>query len=156
MPLAPSDKEHRQRWMRALALAPLAELETAWAAIPEPPRYDWLRRPEEGMILVRGSVGGQGAPFNLGEMLVTRCAVRLATGEMGVAYLAGRNARQAELAAVFDALLQRNEWHDRLAPELIAPLEAAERDRRKAAQEKVSATRVEFFTLATGREAEEE
>ena len=32
--------------------------------------------------MVRGRVGGTGAPFNLGEMSVTRCSVRLADGSL--------------------------------------------------------------------------
>ncbi len=33
--------------------------------------------PRPGMTLVRGRMGGTGSPFNLGEMTVTRCVVRL-------------------------------------------------------------------------------
>ena len=70
--------------------------------------------------MVRGRAGGGGAPFNLGEMTVTRCTVRTDSGQVGHAYVAGRDARQAELAAVFDALLQ-----DPLAGRCVA----GERDR---------------------------
>ena len=56
--------------------------------------------------MARGRPGGDGAPFNLGEMTVTRCTVRLEDGTVGHAYVAGRDMRQAELAAVLDAVLQ--------------------------------------------------
>ena len=39
-------------------------------------------------------------------MTVTRCAVELDDGTLGHAYVGGRDRRHAELAAVFDALLQ--------------------------------------------------
>ncbi len=33
--------------------------------------------------MVRGRAGGGGSAFNLGEMTVTRCSVRIATGQVG-------------------------------------------------------------------------
>ena len=56
--------------------------------------------------MVRGRAGGGGAPFNLGEMTATRCTVRTDGGFVGHAYVAGRDERLAELAALVDALLQ--------------------------------------------------
>ena len=40
-----------------------------------PALYD-AARPGGGLVMVRGRAGGGGAPFNLGEMTVTRCTVR--------------------------------------------------------------------------------
>ena len=68
--------------------------------------YQLIRAPEIGMTLVRGRMGGNGAPFNVGEMSVTRCVVRLADGRTGYSYLAGRDKVHAELAALADAHLQ--------------------------------------------------
>lgn len=142
------DTDLRQGWMRTLAMAPAAELERLWAALGDPPGYDVLRRPEIGLVMVRGRIAGTGAPFNLGEITVTRCAVRLADGRMGHAYIAGRRQRQAEIAAVADALLQDPAQRPRLAAALLAPLEAAADLRRRDLAAKVAATRVEFFTVA--------
>ena len=47
------------------------------------PDYENLREPENGLVMVRGRIGGDGAPFNLGEATVSRAAVRLSTGEVG-------------------------------------------------------------------------
>ena len=47
------------------------------------PRYEELRTAETGLVMLRGRIGGDGAPFNLGEATVTRAAVRLASGEVG-------------------------------------------------------------------------
>ena len=96
----------RARWISLLARAEPAELDNALKSLEETPGYDLLRPPECGLVMVRGRAGGTGAPFNLGEMTVTRCAVALDTGETGFGYVAGRAQRHAELAALFDALLQ--------------------------------------------------
>jgi alpha-D-ribose 1-methylphosphonate 5-triphosphate synthase subunit PhnG len=102
--------------------------------------------------MVRGRAGGTGAQFNLGEMTLTRCALRLDGAATGVAYVQGRSARKAEIAALADALLQTAEAAD-VRRELIEPVRArlaadAARERRNA-----RATKVEFYTLA--REAGE-
>ena len=39
------------------------------------PAHENLREPENGLVMVRGRVGGDGAPFNLGEATVSRAAV---------------------------------------------------------------------------------
>jgi alpha-D-ribose 1-methylphosphonate 5-triphosphate synthase subunit PhnG len=136
--------------MSILAQATGAEIERAWQALPERPEYHVVRRPEVGLVMVRGRAGGSGAPFNLGEMTVTRCTVDLPSGMAGHGYVAGRNARHAELAAVFDALLQDPVLTTRLEEAVIAPLEAGQRERRRQMAARSAPTRVEFFTLVRG------
>jgi alpha-D-ribose 1-methylphosphonate 5-triphosphate synthase subunit PhnG len=85
-------------------------------------------------------------------MTVTRSAVRLSTGETGLSYVAGRNRRHAEIAAVLDAMLQSEAHHDQVRSEVIAPLEMAQAARRQLAARKAAATRVDFFTLVRDRE----
>jgi alpha-D-ribose 1-methylphosphonate 5-triphosphate synthase subunit PhnG len=142
----------RRRRMAVLARAGTAELEAAWAAMPDKPGYRWLRPPEIGLAMVQGRAGGEGAPFNLGEVTVTRCALRLVDGTMGVSYVKGRDKRQAELAALFDALLQRPEQGRALDRAVIAPLEAAQDARRREQGRKAKATAVEFFALVRGED----
>jgi alpha-D-ribose 1-methylphosphonate 5-triphosphate synthase subunit PhnG len=102
--------------------------------------------------MLRGRAGGDGAAFNLGEMTVTRCSVRLTDGgAIGHAYVAGRDSRQAELAAALDAALQVPALRPTLLREVIAPLAAAQAARAEEAARKAAATRVEFFTLAAMR-----
>ena len=60
--------------------------------------------------MVRGRVGGDGAPFNLGEATVSRAAVRLSTGEVGFGYTLGRDGEKAQLIALCDALVQSGEF----------------------------------------------
>src|SRR5258708_33748236 len=73
------------------------------------PGYENLREPENGLVMVRGRTGGDGAPFNLGEATVSRAAVRLATVEMGFAYALGRDREKARMIALCDALGQAAE-----------------------------------------------
>ncbi len=140
----------RQRWMAALAKAAADDLECAWQGLRAPPDYSLLRPAEVGLAMIQGRAGGNGRRFNLGEMTMTRCVVRLADGTLGFSHIAGRDARKAELAAAFDALMQRPDDRERLLDEVIGPLEDSEAVRKQAMAEKVAATRVDFFTLARG------
>jgi alpha-D-ribose 1-methylphosphonate 5-triphosphate synthase subunit PhnG len=145
-----SNVAERKRWMSILARAPREALEAAWTQLDERPLYEFLRKPESGLVMVRGRSGGVGQPFNLGEMTVTRCAIRLANGASGHAYVAGRDRRCAELAAVFDALMQEPARRNPLQRSLIDRLEAAQMERRRLRSSKAAATKVDFFTLARG------
>lgn len=149
----------RAEWMGLLARASEAELEAAWRAlVPDQPAmaYDVLRAPQQGLTMVRGRAGGDGQAFNLGEMTVTRCSVGLAEGTVGHGYVAGRSARHAELAALFDALLQTDTWADRVMACVIAPLRASRAMARARTAAKTAATKVEFFTLVREQSADSE
>jgi alpha-D-ribose 1-methylphosphonate 5-triphosphate synthase subunit PhnG len=136
--------------MAVLAKADCAVLEAYWRGLAEPPEYALLRPAETGLVMVRGRISGTGAPFNLGEMTMTRCAIRLTCGTVGFGHVAGRDRRHAELAAVFDALLQTGRWHDRVQRDLIDRLAADRAAERDAAERRIAATKVEFFTLVRG------
>lgn len=139
----------RQRWMRALSHAD--EL-TTYADLLTQESYQTIRPPEIGMVMVRGRMGGSGAPFNLGETTITRCAVRGAEGYVGFGYVVGRDKRRAELAAMADAQLQGNR-QDYWMQTLILPLEQARQTKLATHQAEHAATRVEFFTLVRGEDA---
>jgi len=68
----------------------------------------------------------------------------------GHGYVAGRNVRHAELAAVFDALLQDPLLTAGIEESVIGPLEAIQRERRRQLAARSAPTRVEFFTLVRG------
>jgi alpha-D-ribose 1-methylphosphonate 5-triphosphate synthase subunit PhnG len=143
-----SSPARRQRWLSVLAKAPAARLAELWDRLGPVPAHTFLRRPETGLVMVKGRISGSGAPFCAGEMTATRAAVRLATGEVGIGYVGGRSARQAEIAAVVDALGQRPEWRDRLETAIVAPLEAEAQARHRAIAARAAATKVDFFTVA--------
>ena len=149
----PPRETSRADWMALLARAPLPLLEEALTAPAQAGRIEWLRRPETGLYMVQGRAGGTGERFNLGEVTVTRCALRQldaddAASPVGVSYVLGRHARHAELAALADALLQQAAHHEALERSLLTPvrqrliLQAAQR------QVQVQSTRVDFFTVA--------
>jgi alpha-D-ribose 1-methylphosphonate 5-triphosphate synthase subunit PhnG len=114
------------------------------------PAHEDLREPENGIVMVRGRIGGDGAPFNLGEATVSRAAVRLASGVVGFGYALGRDRQKARMIALCDALLQSDEFADVVEANVLAPLRSAmasERDRKAA---ETAATRVDFYTLVRG------
>ncbi|MFP4406661.1 phosphonate C-P lyase system protein PhnG [Rhodosalinus sp.] len=142
----------RRGWMGLLARAPAKEFARLWdAAALEDFVHEWLRPPETGAVMVRGRAGATGAPFNLGEMTVTRCALRLADGRVGHAHVQGRDKRHATRAALADALLQGPEA-ETLRAKVLAPLAEAEAARRAARARRAAATRVEFFTMVRGED----
>ena len=139
---------HRQRWLSILAKAPAERLEALWREVEAVPPYTVVRRPEIGLVMVQGRISGTGAPFPAGEMTVTRAAVRLQSGELGIGYVGGRAPRQAEIAAVIDALGQLAERRPVLEQRVIAPLMAEAEAARRLRAAKAAATKVEFFTVA--------
>ena len=146
----PSPQTARQRWMAVLARASAQELTDGLAALPALPEAEVLRASETGLVMVRGRAGGDGDAFNLGEMTVTRCAMRLGA-YIGHAYIAGRDHAKARLAALLDAALQDTALHDAVMQVVVEPLAAAQQEARAVEARKAAATRVDFFTMATMR-----
>ncbi|MFB9151473.1 phosphonate C-P lyase system protein PhnG [Roseovarius ramblicola] len=145
------ENSERKAWMGLLARAPAADLDRLWRAVGPMPEHEWLRAPEVGAVMVRGRAGAEGAAFNLGEMVVTRCAVRLADGRVGHGHVQGRGKDHAEQAALIDALMQGDEAA-RLRGAVLDPLARAEAARRADRAGKAAATRVDFFTLVRGED----
>jgi alpha-D-ribose 1-methylphosphonate 5-triphosphate synthase subunit PhnG len=139
----------RKAAMAVLAHSRAADIASYLDAIALPP-HENLREPENGLVMVRGRVGGDGAPFNLGEATVSRAAVRLATGEVGFGYTLGRDRQKAQMIALCDALVQSDEFAGAVEARVLAPLRAAliSEQNRKAAE--TAATRVDFYTLVRG------
>src|SRR3954451_9751083 len=132
---SPDPHAARRHWMSVLARAPADAIEAGLARDGGLPSWTVIRGPEIGLAMVRGRAGGSGSPFNLGEMTVTRCTVRLESGiagddRIGHAYVAGRDERRAELAAVADALLQDPAKSQDLQDTFIGPLAEAQREQR--------------------------
>ena len=142
----------RRRWLLILAKAPAGEVIAAWESLPERPGYQPLRAPEIGMVLVRGRMGGSGDAFNLGDMTVTRAAVRLESGATGIGYVAGRDRRHAEIAAAVDAMMLSPDLRPKVEDAVIARLARDQDERRDAAARKAAATKVDFFTMVRTRE----
>ncbi|OUM00830.1 phosphonate C-P lyase system protein PhnG [Variovorax sp. JS1663] len=142
----------RAQWMAVLARAPLPMLEQALGEHAKRTPH-WLRAPETGLTMVQGRAGGTGERFNLGEVTVTRCALRLAGASreealVGVAYVLGRSHRHAQLAAVADALLQDPGQQAALDASVLEPLRRHLAQRRAERHARAQASKVDFITVA--------
>lgn len=141
----------RQGWMGLLARAPEGRVAQLLDSCGGRPAFDWLRQPEVGSVMVRGRAGATGAPFNLGEMTVTRCSLRLSGGTVGHGYVQGRSRASAEAAALTDALMQTDRAAE-IEAAVLTPLAEEEAARKTARAAKAAATRVEFFTMVRGED----
>ena len=138
--------------MGVLALASTAEIERELNSHFPDVTVTELRPPEVGLVMLRGRICGDGAPFNLGEATVTRAVIQLSTGETGFAYSLGRDPKKARLAALCDALWQRQSCRSDLEQNVLTPLRRAQQERLDLARARTAATRVDFFTLVRGED----
>jgi len=139
----------RKAAMAVLAHATATEI-AAHLDVIELPSHQNLREPENGLVMVRGRVGGDGAPFNLGEATLSRAAVRLSSGEVGFGYTLGRDGEKARMIALCDALVQSDEFASPVETMVIAPLRGAMLARRSQRAAETAATRVDFYTMVRG------
>ncbi|CUH50980.1 phosphonate C-P lyase system protein PhnG [Shimia marina] len=144
-------ENNRRTWMSLLAKAPAERLKALWQAYGADPAFHWLRTPEIGATMVRGRLGGTGAPFNLGEMTLTRCALQLESGEVGHGYVQGRDKQQAEVAALVDALMQ-GPAAEAVETAILTPLAAEMMAAKTTRAQKAAATKVDFFTMVRGED----
>lgn len=140
----------RSQWMAILARAPLDLLEQALGdrANQSP---EWLRKPETGLMMIEARAGGTGVRFNLGEVSVTRCALRLANtrvdAPVGIAYVLGRSHKHARLAAMMDAIFLSNA-DEAFQDQALAPIKQYLQTQRINREKQTATSKVEFFTVA--------
>jgi alpha-D-ribose 1-methylphosphonate 5-triphosphate synthase subunit PhnG len=139
----------RKAAMAVLAHAEAGEIAARLRNLAVPAHQD-LREPESGLVMLRGRVGGDGAPFNLGEATVSRAAIRLASGEVGFGYTLGRDGEKARLIALCDALVQSRDFGASVERDVIAPLREQLLAERKQAAAETAATKVDFYTMVRG------
>ena len=147
------DTSARRRAMAAFAEATTDELLAALDPIEAAHGATDLRRPEAGLVMLRGRIGGDGNAFNLGEASVARASVCLATGEVGHAYVLGRDVGKARLAAIADALWQASATREHIEATIVQPVETRLSAARSDKAARVAATKVDFFTLVRGEDA---
>jgi alpha-D-ribose 1-methylphosphonate 5-triphosphate synthase subunit PhnG len=139
----------RKAAMTVLAHSDAAAIAECLGAI-QLPAHEALREPENGLVMVRGRIGGDGAPFNLGEATVSRAAVRLASGEVGFGYTLGRDLKKARMIALCDAMVQSRKLADAVEAKVLAPLRSAMLAGRERRSAEAAATRVDFYTMVRG------
>ena len=141
----------RKKWMSLLAKAPEGRTAALLDIATARPGFDWLRAPEVGSVMVRGRMGGTGDAFNMGEMTVTRCALKLGCGTVGHGYVQGRRKACAEAAALIDALMQ-TQAAPRIQAGVLDPLTEETKARQTSRADKAAATKVDFFTMSRGED----
>ena len=148
----------RSGWMALLARAPVELLEQA---LGEQAHHSplWLRKPETGLMMIEARAGGTGERFNLGEISVTRCALRLSSsqtdGPVGIAYVLGRSHKHARLAAMLDAIFLATPDED-FQEKILSPIKQYLHAQSLARSEKAASSKVEFFTVARESGANDE
>lgn len=140
----------RQESLTILARASGEELKSFWQNWPDKPEFEVLRGPETGLVMLRGRIGGGGAPFNVGEATVTRATVRLPDGSVGHSYALGRDQEKAKLAALFDALWLDEDQRDTVEAKVLSVLRSRIDDADKKLRAEAAATKVDFFTMVRG------
>ncbi len=142
--------KNRKEWIGLLGSADPMDLESAKKALGGEIDITHMMKPETGMIMVQAKADGSNGRFNLGEVTVSRCVLEVKNNFMGTSWIMGSDLRHAELAALFDALLQDPDTHEKLAATLIKDLKAKQTAKNEQMARDVSDTRVEFFTLKRG------
>lgn len=138
--------------MAVLAQATSDEISAGLGALGPLPGHAELRPAETGLVMLRGRIGGDGAPFNVGEATVTRAAVQMPSGEVGFSYVLGRDREKARLAALVDALWQNEATRAAIESNVVAPVRARLERERAESRAQTAATRVDFFTLVRGED----
>lgn len=141
----------RRCWMGLFARAERGQLEAFLKREAADIEVHPVRGPETGLVMVRGRIGGGGAPFNLGEATMSRASIRLADGTIGHGQLLGSDRVHARLAAILDALGQTAAFAPRIAA-LADEIEADLKAEDTARAEETAATRVDFFTMVRGED----
>ena len=141
--------EKRKSWMSLLATSNKNDLLNLWEQKKINIRYEWLRTPEIGSIMAQGRMGVTGDKFNIGEVTITRCSIKLNCGTIGHSYVQGRSKKKAEISALCDALMQ-TEMSNEINKSIIIPLEKIKKNNKDKILSKAEATKVDFFTLVRG------
>ena len=143
--------QRRKSWLSLLACGPEGRARGLLDDLEITPEFDLLRAPEIGSVMVRGRAGGTGEAFHLGEVTVTRCSLKLASGEVGHGYVQGRRKDDAQCAAIIDALMQTSDA-SRVQQSVLDVLLEEQMTRRRERAAKAAATKVDFFTMVRGED----
>ncbi len=142
-----TDTDARRAIMALCAAATTDELSRALTGLGAPEAED-LRAPEIGLVMATGRIGGDGRPFNLGEVSVTRAAVRLTDG--------GPASPTTSAATAAAPGRPRSSMPSGRRPARrrggLGPRRPATGEEAAAEARRTAATRVDFLTLARGED----
>src|SRR5258705_2438636 len=110
MTVTPENTKQAQRKaaMAVLAHSDPAEISGCLDAIALPV-HENLREPENGLLMVRGRIGGDRGPFNLSEATGAGAGVRPSHGEGGFCYTLGADRGKCGTVPLLYALVPSNE-----------------------------------------------
>jgi alpha-D-ribose 1-methylphosphonate 5-triphosphate synthase subunit PhnG len=148
--LNPEEQLKRQRRMELFSLAAPSVLEDFLLSLDEIPPYVFLKKPSSGLVMVRGRIGGTGALFNLGELLISRSVVEM-EGTLGFGYTPFENLRHSEMAAVLDALASHPKYENEVFL-LTEKLRKLRFELTNSEEKESERTKVEFFTVKRGED----
>ncbi|MDR2387566.1 MAG: phosphonate C-P lyase system protein PhnG [Deltaproteobacteria bacterium] len=140
----------RKRIMRALALSQEERLFELMGSLGDLPPFEYLRRPQKGLIMAKARAEATKVAFNLGEVLVTRCSVSV-KGRIGHAYILGDVPEKCLAAALAEALAQ-DEVYGPGIEKMVLCLEEDLARARAMENIQTQKTKVEFFTLVRGED----
>jgi alpha-D-ribose 1-methylphosphonate 5-triphosphate synthase subunit PhnG len=143
-------KVQRQKNLSILAKAPLSNMLEYWKGINVDATFNFLKKPEVGMAMVRAQAGGGGENFNMGEMTMTRCVVRLDSDEIGYGFVAGRSKKKSELVALIDACWQKKSLKNMIEEKVINPLHHIQVSKETNISDNTASSKVNFFTMVRG------
>lgn len=146
------DIPQRQQLISVLAKSSLQDIRQCWNQSLDDIDYSTLRPPQTGMVMAVARTEVKGEPFNLGEVSVTRCAIRLNSGETGIGYVMGSSKEHALHVAVLDAIAQQTEQYAAIHNSVIQPLQTKLLQRYQQQQQTTDTTRVDFFTMVRGED----
>lgn len=147
-----SEMPDRKRIVDLLARATRDEMESAIKDHGGLPDHVLLRGPDTGLVMIRGRIGGGGAPFNLGEATMSRASIRLADGRIGHGYRLGTDRKAVTLAAIIDAIAQEERARTALDAGLFAALADRVAEEALQTRNETAATKVDFFTMVRGED----
>lgn len=144
--------EQRQTFISTLANSTLSDIKNHWNRSLDDFEYETIRHPKTGMVMAVGRTEATGEPFNLGEVTVTRCALRLISGETGIGYVMGSDQDHAMHIALLDAVAQHSENFEVLDSQLIKPLQKIIETKNNLQQQRTATTKVDFLTMVRGED----
>ncbi len=144
--------QQRQQLISVLAKSSLQDIKQCWDHSIDEYEYSTLRQPQTGMVMAVARTEAKGEPFNLGEVSVTRCALRLNNGETGIGYVMGSNKEHALYVAILDAIAQQPNQYEAINSTVVQPLQQKLLQAHQKQQQKTDTTRVDFFTMVRGED----
>ncbi len=94
--------------------------------------------------------GGGSENFNMGEMTMTRCVIRLDSDEVGYGFVAGRSKKKSELMAIIDACWQKESLRNIIEEKIIEPLHLLQIISAQKIADNTKTSKVNFFTMVRG------